>query len=577
VSRFLRLILAAAVCSLLGACAIQQALNHAPTSDPGSSPSTASIYYCLIASYFQSDNDVEAANLFYDKALSYDQNSYTLRRLHLLTALSIKPETPDSADSTYKLIAYFTKHYPLDEELLYATSDFYGQLSDSLALEQTVNTLQKDYPSARSNLQEFIFQLRYRQKADLSLLVSAEILGANDPQVLATLAGIYGHYDRTKQQDLLLQLMEVDPNENTKYSLAQYCAETQDMPFTRRFLQRLVFPADLTYLQYLADRAWENESDSLVVGLAPDILALRNIPLLNSLAISAAVSKRTDILVQISAILPSLTDSARDKQSLEAVLAAQSINANDASPLEPSLNALTESKYYDFIVATYSTLQPADTLQTLDIVHKGIWTEFSERIAKRLQYSAPLEYLQAAAQAAVDSTFTGMDDAKYNLIMFLRTRNTLSLDDYSYILGYLYRHKYQDQRRVIQEEALSRYPDDPSFNNDLGYTILCEGSDPDRAQKLIRKAVAIEPENAFYLDSLAWSYYLQGDYAKALELSEKPINMDNMPSEIAWHIGAIYYKLNDLENARLFLEKCITINDDPVFTAQAKELLDSLR
>ena len=34
----------------------------------------------------------------------------------------------------------------------------------------------------------------------------------------------------------------------------------------------------------------------------------------------------------------------------------------------------------------------------------------------------------------------------------------------------------------------------------------------DEAQRLIQKALELEPENGYYIDSLGWAYYQQGRY-----------------------------------------------------------------
>jgi tetratricopeptide (TPR) repeat protein len=123
---------------------------------------------------------------------------------------------------------------------------------------------------------------------------------------------------------------------------------------------------------------------------------------------------------------------------------------------------------------------------------------------------------------------------------------------------------------------VEKYPDNPVFANDLGYTLLLEGADPREAARLIQVALDAEPENPFYLDSMAWCHYLAGDYARAEELMAIPAQMEDMPAEIAWHLGAIYLKLGNLERAKEFLSLCVSIGGDQECVTEARHALRQL-
>ena len=48
------------------------------------------------------------------------------------------------------------------------------------------------------------------------------------------------------------------------------------------------------------------------------------------------------------------------------------------------------------------------------------------------------------------------------------------------------------------------------MNNDLGYLYAEQGKNLEKAETMIRKAVADEPENSAYLDSLGWVLFKRG-------------------------------------------------------------------
>ena len=76
---------------------------------------------------------------------------------------------------------------------------------------------------------------------------------------------------------------------------------------------------------------------------------------------------------------------------------------------------------------------------------------------------------------------------------------------------------------------LDEYPDDPGALNDLGYLWADENKQLPRALAMIQQAVAAEPDNAAYRDSLGWVYYRLGKNDEALVELKKAITLDETP------------------------------------------------
>ena len=55
------------------------------------------------------------------------------------------------------------------------------------------------------------------------------------------------------------------------------------------------------------------------------------------------------------------------------------------------------------------------------------------------------------------------------------------------------------------------------MNNDLGYLYAEQGKNLEKAEAMIRKAVADEPENSAYLDSLGWVLFKRGKAKEAID------------------------------------------------------------
>ncbi|MGC9361911.1 MAG: tetratricopeptide repeat protein, partial [Candidatus Syntrophosphaera sp.] len=314
----------------------------------------------------------------------------------------------------------------------------------------------------------------------------------------------------------------------------------------------------------------------MLMEFAPNILATGDLDLISALAFSALTSGEKPILGEIGRILPGLVASDREKQPLYSLLAANSIHAQETQPLDPIVGQLMETQYFDDILTYYNFAVTSDISD--DWVDPGplVFQNFIRQIDSRLEDAEPAGYLRSIAIAVQDTTHREYVDARYDLLLYLKQRHVLSNADYEFLLQYYYTHDMRQQRRTLLEEAVRHHPDDPLFCNDLGYSLLLEGDDLERAHELIRRAVAIEPENPYYLDSLAWYHYLKGEFKRALELSEIPHGMEDIPAEIAWHIGAIHLALEDFPNARLWLEKCLAIGGDPENMAKAEQALKHL-
>lgn len=98
------------------------------------------------------------------------------------------------------------------------------------------------------------------------------------------------------------------------------------------------------------------------------------------------------------------------------------------------------------------------------------------------------------------------------------------------------------------EGALRDLPDDlrgldPSFANNLAYTLACEGGDLDLALRLADRSLAHDPESPETLDTLGWIFHLRGDDEEALEMllrSMKRLDAEDRESaEVFDHVGDV--------------------------------------
>lgn len=100
------------------------------------------------------------------------------------------------------------------------------------------------------------------------------------------------------------------------------------------------------------------------------------------------------------------------------------------------------------------------------------------------------------------------------------------------------------------EEALRLNADNVYVLNNYAYYLSVRKTALEKAEKMSAKAIAMEPNNATYLDTYAWVLYQQGRYEEAHYWIEKTLNADPSPSATLYdHAGDILFKLNRVEEA----------------------------
>jgi tetratricopeptide (TPR) repeat protein len=102
--------------------------------------------------------------------------------------------------------------------------------------------------------------------------------------------------------------------------------------------------------------------------------------------------------------------------------------------------------------------------------------------------------------------------------------------------------------------ALHRFPDSAQLMNALGYTLVDRTDDYDEAEKLLRKAIKLEPESPAIIDSVGWLLYKQGKFDEALE--QLQIAYSRFPDpEVAVHLVEVLAELDRNDDALALLER----------------------
>ncbi len=109
----------------------------------------------------------------------------------------------------------------------------------------------------------------------------------------------------------------------------------------------------------------------------------------------------------------------------------------------------------------------------------------------------------------------------------------------------------------LYQAALERYPENALLLNNYGYSLAERGIQLERALAMARAALGQDPDNAAYLDTMGWIYYQMGDYRKALEFIRRAVSGAEQSAEVLEHLGDVYLKLGQEEDARLYWQKAL--------------------
>lgn len=122
---------------------------------------------------------------------------------------------------------------------------------------------------------------------------------------------------------------------------------------------------------------------------------------------------------------------------------------------------------------------------------------------------------------------------------------------------------------------------DPNFApalNYLGYMWADQGENLDQALVLVQQAVALEPDNGAYIDSLGWVHFRLGQYDEARGYLERAASLVGNDAVVLEHLGDLYSAMGQIESARESYERSLALEDENASEVQQKlERLDGGR
>lgn len=119
------------------------------------------------------------------------------------------------------------------------------------------------------------------------------------------------------------------------------------------------------------------------------------------------------------------------------------------------------------------------------------------------------------------------------------------------------------QARQTLETLRREEPGDANVANSLGYFLAERGAELTRAESLIHQALADDPDNGAYLDSLGWVFFKQKRFQEAFDLLVKAANVLPDDPTILEHLGLVLYEMGQLDEALRVLKRVRDLGGDP--------------
>ncbi len=134
---------------------------------------------------------------------------------------------------------------------------------------------------------------------------------------------------------------------------------------------------------------------------------------------------------------------------------------------------------------------------------------------------------------------------------------------------------YDKQGRAADAEremraVINRDPKHARALNYLGYTWADQGVHLDEAEQLIRRALEVEPDDGYYVDSLGWVQFRRGKFDDAAKTLEHAVELVPEDPVITEHLGDAYAKAGKKDRAAATYRRVLEL--DPAKTDVQKKL-----
>ena len=560
---------------LFSACAGPQTTAQRTIID-NSQPNIPSLYYYISASLKHYEGDFLTADNYYHLALEQDFRSHQIKKQILINSAYAFLSKQQDAEITVRQFDQARKEMIFDNDLLNAAYSVYSNANNEEGLAWVVSESVLYYPSTLSFLRKFYLDYSKNKKSDENLLELALKYADNNPEDIILTAKMYTLVNPKRSVSLLQEAYELEPKKETDNLLSEITLQYLGKEEALKKFRTYSYPEDKDRMLYFLQMANRNRRLEVVNTLSPILLNTGDSSLIGELAFSAYLEDKTDILQEISRFLLTKDADPLTDSKVVSFLFAEALFSEKLP--EPSL-------YLDYFnsaqdvqdVILYAMLKRSMQAQSLEKETNIIFSEeFVSAVEKRLPENVFSRYLKIASQikSVEDEDFL---QARAELCSYFLQKDLGELEDWTFLLQYYQNEGREEEKIATLRKAVHKFPDNPLFLNDLGYSLLDYPQFIVEGGFLIQRAVALDPTNPYYQDSLAWFYYLTANFSKAMEHITILMQMKDAPGEISYHIGMILLANQQKEEAIKYFQSALEDDQTPIYQEKAKKALNELK
>jgi len=212
--------------------------------------------------------------------------------------------------------------------------------------------------------------------------------------------------------------------------------------------------------------------------------------------------------------------------------------------------------------AQFAAAKPADPEWTAQEA------EFRYRLGEKKEAEATLDALGASGQ--LDKMMAAADaygrlklyDAAVRISRAAVSKYPESTDALFRLGSSLERAGSPAEAEKVFLHLLELRPNDAATLNYLGYMWADQGVQLERAKEMLERAVAREPRNAAFLDSLGWAYFRLGKIPEAEKNLREAYRREPTDPTIEEHIGDLEAREGNVEAAIRHWEKALDLKHE---------------
>ena len=233
---------------------------------------------------------------------------------------------------------------------------------------------------------------------------------------------------------------------------------------------------------------------------------------------------------------------------------SKTIQLNEGAPQD------FEPVYYDLAGVHITNDDPEEALKVLEKARKKFKSTFLLEFYSALAHSRAKDYTASIKHFTSAELLAKRDDPERLTPLFY------------FQAGSAYeRHKDFKQAENYFRQSLRLAPDFAEALNYLGYMWAERGENLTEAREMIGKALKQEPDNAAFLDSMAWVLFKLNLPKEALEYQLKALKLQKEPdATLHDHLGDIYATLKQPDKAREQWEKALVIEPSDAIQKKLK-------